>query len=251
MIGFQKTQIYQRFAGSRQEVFILNCARNNINFCNYIPQTIITKHIFKSIVSRIAYFFCLRSVCLINRYFIIGSIADNSVSDVVPNKLNFCSPVQTALEFADGFKIHAAVWDDNIVVHRECPHILLKLRCATGVIDRWPRHGMFIRRIPIDFVIMGIRMFISAVVICFMPLDFRTTITSDFCSEYLVVAHYGRFNFSGFTPVTLILWLIRVWPPFPAIRAAAALISAADQVWLYCITFRSICLADFESVEIF
>ena len=75
IIGFQKTQIYQRFAGSQQEVFILNCARNNINFCNYIPQTIITKHIFKSIVSCIAYFFCLRSVCLINRYFIIGSIS--------------------------------------------------------------------------------------------------------------------------------------------------------------------------------
>ena len=49
---------------------------------------------------------------------------------------------------------------------------------------------MLIRRIPIDFVIMGIRMFISTVVICFMPLDFRTTITSNFCSEYLAVAHY-------------------------------------------------------------
>ena len=110
---------------------------------------------------------------------------------------------------------------------------------------------MLIRRIPIDFVIMGIRMFISTVVICFMPLDFRTTITSNFCSEYLAVAHYGRFNFSGFTPVTLILRLIRIWPPFPAIGAAAALISAADQVWLYCITFGTICLADFESVEIF
>ena len=110
---------------------------------------------------------------------------------------------------------------------------------------------MFIRSIPIDFVIMGIRMFISAVVICFMPLDFCTTITANFCSEYLAVAHYGRFNFSGFAPVTLILWLIGIWLPLSTISAAAALISAADQVWLYCITFRSICLADFESVEIF
>ena len=41
------------------------------------------------------------------------------------------------------------------------------------------------------------------------------------------------------------------WFPCSAIGAAAALISAADQVWLYCITFRAICLADFESAEIF
>ena len=41
------------------------------------------------------------------------------------------------------------------------------------------------------------------------------------------------------------------WFPCSAIGAAAALISAADQVWLYCITFGTICLADFESVEIF
>jgi len=75
-------------------------------------------------------------------------------------------------------------------------------------------------------------MFISAVVICFMPLDFCTTITADFCSEYLAVAHYGRFNFSGFTLVTLILWLIGVWTPFSAVCTAAAL---TDQIRLYCI----------------
>ena len=40
------------------------------------------------------------------------------------------------------------------------------------------------------------------------------------------------------------------WFPRSAIRAAAALISAADQVRLYCITLRSICLANFKGVEI-
>ena len=109
---------------------ILNCARNNINFCNYIPQTIVTQHIFKSIVNRIAYFFCLRSICLINRYFIIGSIADNSVSDVVPNKLNFCSPVQTALEFAD----LVACWGlAAIFRHRRCRRLSVPRRSGMAL----------------------------------------------------------------------------------------------------------------------
>ena len=43
IIGFQKTQIYQRFAGSRQEVFILkiqndenNAAQQDNGRCSYI-----------------------------------------------------------------------------------------------------------------------------------------------------------------------------------------------------------------------
>ena len=34
IIGFQKTQIYQRFAGSRQEVFILKIQNNENNAAN-------------------------------------------------------------------------------------------------------------------------------------------------------------------------------------------------------------------------
>ena len=106
---------------------------------------------------------------------------------------------------------------------------------------------MFIRIVPIDFVVMGISMFISTVVIRFMPLDFCTTITADFCSEYLAVAHYGRFNFSGFTPVTLILWFIWVWTPFPAIGTSAAF---TDQVRLYCITTLLWSATNFECIQI-
>lgn len=82
---------------------------------------------------------------------------------------------------------------------------------------------MFIRIVPIDFVVMGIGMFIPTVVVRFVSLDFRTTITADFCSEDITIARYGCFNFSGFTPVALILWFIRVWAPFPAIGTSAAL----------------------------
>ena len=46
---------------------------------------------------------------------------------------------------------------------------------------------MLVGIIPINFVIMGIRVFIAAVVICFVALNFCTTIAADFSFEDITI----------------------------------------------------------------
>ena len=63
----------------------------------------------------------------------------------------------------------------------------------------------------------------------------------------------GTHNFGAYARKMLIDgYIIKVdYTGQKKLAAATAFISAANQVWFYCITFGAICLADFEGIEIF
>lgn len=107
---------------------------------------------------------------------------------------------------------------------------------------------MLIWIIPINFVIMGIRVLITSVVICFMSFDFCTPVTTDFCFEDITIVHYGCFDFSRVSPVACILRLVRVRSPFSTVCTSTTL---TDSVWFHYIIFLPDCTTDFITIQIF
>ena len=107
---------------------------------------------------------------------------------------------------------------------------------------------MLVGIIPINFVIMGIRVLITAVMISFVALDFCTTIATDFSFEDITIVHYGCFDFSGFSPVARILRFVRIWPPLATVSTTSTL---ANPIWFHYIIISGNCTTDFIAIQIF
>ena len=106
---------------------------------------------------------------------------------------------------------------------------------------------MLVRVIPINFVIMGICMLITPVMIRFMSLNFCATIATNFCFEYITVIHYGCFNFSGSSQIACILRFVWIGSPLTPVSTSSAL---ANHIWCQYITINRCCATYFISVQI-
>ena len=218
-----------------------------MNLGNDVPQSIIANHVFQRLIRRLTYFLSFWFICCVDCYFPIGTISDDIKHSPIPLKFNLSTPVDAALKFTDGFKIHTAIWN-NYFLHAKHLAEVLKFWCTIRIIDRRTWNRMFIWIIPANSVVMWVRMFISTVVICLMPFHFRPPIRPHFCLVNITVIHYRSFDFSGISQIALVLRLIGIWSPFSTISASAAF---TDHVCVHCITKRVICATNFIAVQIF
>ena len=218
-----------------------------MNLGNDVPQSIIANHVFQRLIRRLTYFLSFWFICCVDCYFPIGTISDDIKHSPIPLKFNLSTPVDAALKFTDGFKIHTAIWN-NYFLHAKHLAEVLKFWCTIRIIDRRTWNRMFIWIIPANSVVMWVRMLISTVVICLMPFHFRPPIRPHFCLVNITVIHYRSFDFSGISQIALVLRLIGIWSPFSTISASAAF---TDHVCVHCITKRVICATNFIAVQIF
>ena len=218
-----------------------------MNLGNDVPQSIIANHVFQRLIRRLTYFLSFWFICCVDCYFPIGTISDDIKHSPIPLKFNLSTPVDAALKFTDGFKIHTAIWN-NYFLHAKHLAEVLKFWCTIRIIDRRTWNRMFIWIIPANSVVMWVRMLISTVVICLMPFHFRPPIRPHFCLVNITVIHYRSFDFSGISQIALVLQLIGIWSPFSTISASAAF---TDHVCVHCITKRVICATNFIAVQIF
>ena len=218
-----------------------------MNLGNDVPQSIIANHVFQRLIRRLTYFLSFWFICCVDCYFPIGTISDDIKHSPIPLKFNLSTPVDAALKFTDGFKIHTAIWN-NYFLHAKHLAEVLKFWCTIRIIDRRTWNRMFIWIIPANSVVMWVRMLISTVVICLMPFHFRPPIRPHFCLVNITVIHYRSFDFSGISQIALVLRLIEIWSPFSTISASAAF---TDHVCVHCITKRVICATNFIAVQIF
>ena len=218
-----------------------------MNLGNDVPQSIIANHVFQRLIRRLTYFLSFWFICCVDCYFPIGTISDDIKHSPIPPKFNLSTPVDAALKFTDGFKIHTAIWN-NYFLHAKHLAEVLKFWCTIRIIDRRTWNRMFIWIIPANSVVMWVRMLISTVVICLMPFHFRPPIRPHFCLVNITVIHYRSFDFSGISQIALVLRLIGIWSPFSTISASAAF---TDHVCVHCITKRVICATNFIAVQIF
>ena len=218
-----------------------------MNLGNDVPQSIIANHVFQRLIRRLTYFLSFWFICCVDCYFPIGTISDDIKHSPIPLKFNLSTPVDAALKFTDGFKIHTAIWN-NYFLHAKHLAEVLKFWCTIRIIDRRTWNRMFIWIIPANSVVMWVRMLISTVVICLMPFHFRPPIRPHFCLVNITVIHYRSFDFSGISQIALVLRLIGIWSPFSTISASAAF---TDHVCVHCITKRVICATNFLAVQIF
>ena len=218
-----------------------------MNLGNDVPQSIIANHVFQRLIRRLTYFLSFWFICCVDCYFPIGTISDDIKHSPIPLKFNLSTPVDAALKFTDGFKIHTAIWN-NYFLHAKHLAEVLKFWCTIRIIDRRTWNRMFIWIIPANSVVMWFRMLISTVVICLMPFHFRPPIRPHFCLVNITVIHYRSFDFSGISQIALVLRLIGIWSPFSTISASAAF---TDHVCVHCITKRVICATNFIAVQIF
>ena len=218
-----------------------------MNLGNDVPQSIIANHVFQRLIRRLTYFLSFWFICCVDCYFPIGTISDDIKHSPIPLKFNLSTPVDAALKFTDGFKIHTAIWN-NYFLHAKHLAVVLKFWCTIRIIDRRTWNRMFIWIIPANSVVMWVRMLISTVVICLMPFHFRPPIRPHFCLVNITVIHYRSFDFSGISQIALVLRLIGIWSPFSTISASAAF---TDHVCVHCITKRVICATNFIAVQIF
>ena len=218
-----------------------------MNLGNDVPQSIIANHVFQRLIRRLTYFLSFWFICCVDCYFPIGTISDDIKHSPIPLKFNLSTPVDAALKFTDGFKIHTAIWN-NYFLHAKHLAEVLKFWCTIRIIDRRTRNRMFIWIIPANSVVMWVRMLISTVVIYLMPFHFRPPIRPHFCLVNITVIHYRSFDFSGISQIALVLRLIGNWSPFSTISASAAF---TDHVCVHCITKRVICATNFIAVQIF
>ena len=218
-----------------------------MNLGNDVPQSIIANHVFQRLIRRLTYFLSFWFICCVDCYFPIGTISDDIKHSPIPLKFNLSPPVDAALKFTDGFKIHTAIWN-NYFLHAKHLAEVLKFWCTIRIIDRRTWNRMFIWIIPANSVVMWVRMLISTVVICLMPFHFRPPIRPHFCLVNITVIHYRSFDFSGISQIALVLRLIGIWSPFFTISASAAF---TDHVCVHCITKRVICATNFIAVQIF
>ena len=192
-----------------------------MNLGNDVPQSIIANHVFQRLIRRLTYFLSFWFICCVDCYFPIGTISDDIKHSPIPLKFNLSTPVDAALKFTDGFKIHTAIWN-NYFIHAKHLAEVLKFWCTIRIIDRRTWNRMFIWIIPANSVVMWVRMLISTVVICLMPFHFRPPIRPHFCLANITVIHYRSFDFSGISQIALVLRLIGIWSPFSTISASAA-----------------------------
>lgn len=218
-----------------------------MNLGNDVPQSIIANHVFQRLIRRLTYFLSFWFICCVDCYFPIGTISDDIKHSPIPLKFNLSTPVDAALKFTDGFKIHTAIWN-NYFLHAKHLAEVLKFWCTIRIIDRRTWNRMFIWIIPANSVVMWVCMLISTVVICLMPFHFRPPIRPHFCLVNITVIHYRSFDFSGISQIALVLRLIGIWSPFSTISASAAF---TDHVCVHCITKRVICATNFIAVQIF
>ena len=218
-----------------------------MNLGNDVPQSIIANHVFQRLIRRLTYFLSFWFICCVDCYFPIGTISDDIKHSPIPLKFNLSTPVDAALKFTDGFKIHTAIWN-NYFLHAKHLAEVLKFWCTIRIIDRRTWNRMFIWIIPANSVVMWVRMLISTVVICLMPFHFRPPIRPHFCLVNITVIHYRSFDFSGISQIALVLRLIGIWSPFSTISASAAF---TDHVCVHCIAKRVICATNFIAVQIF
>lgn len=218
-----------------------------MNLGNDVPQSIIANHVFQRLIRRLTYFLSFWFICCVDCYFPIGTISDDIKHSPIPLKFNLSTPVDAALKFTDGFKIHTAIWN-NYFLHAKHLAEVLKFWCTIRIIDRRTWNRMFIWIIPANSVVMWVRMLISTVVICLMPFHFRPPIRPHFCLVNITVIHYRSFDFSGISQIALVLRLIGIWSPFSTISASTAF---TDHVCVHCITKRVICATNFIAVQIF
>lgn len=218
-----------------------------MNLGNDVPQSIIANHVFQRLIRRLTYFLSFWFICCVDCYFPIGTISDDIKHSPIPLKFNLSTPVDAALKFTDGFKIHTAIWN-NYFLHAKHLAEVLKFWCTIRIIDRRTWNRMFIWIIPANSVVMWVRMLISTVVICLMPFHFRPPIRPHFCLVNITVIHYRSFDFSGISQIALVLRLIGIWSPFSTISASAAF---TDHVCVHCITKRVIFATNFIAVQIF
>ena len=218
-----------------------------MNLGNDVPQSIIANHVFQRLIRRLTYFLSFWFICCVDCYFPIGTISDDIKHSPIPLKFNLSTPVDAALKFTDGFKIHTAIWN-NYFLHAKHLAEVLKFWCTIRIIDRRTWNRMFIWIIPANSVVMWVRMLISTVVICLMPFHFRPPIRPHFCLVNITVIHYRSFDFSGIFQIALVLRLIGIWSPFSTISASAAF---TDHVCVHCITKRVIFATNFIAVQIF
>ena len=101
IIGFQKTQIYQRFAGSQQEVFILNISVQNCYLGNNVTQAIFPHKIVQNIIGCITNFLLL-SICKCDAVLI--SVKTNAILQSFPEKDRFSAANNAFFEIRYGFE---------------------------------------------------------------------------------------------------------------------------------------------------
>ena len=209
-----------------------------MNLGNDVPQSIIANHVFQRLIRRLTYFLSFWFICCVDCYFPIGTISDDIKHSPIPLKFNLSTPVDAALKFTDGFKIHTAIWN-NYFLHAKHLAEVLKFWCTIRIIDRRTWNRMFIWIIPANSVVMWVRMLISTVVICLMPFHFRPPIRPHFCLVNITVIHYRSFDFSGISQIALVLRLIGIWSPFSTISASAAFSSPKTEIIRTCLSPRT------------
>ena len=114
-----------------------------MNLGNDVPQSIIANHVFQRLIRRLTYFLSFWFICCVDCYFPIGTISDDIKHSPIPLKFNLSTPVDAALKFTDGFKIHTAIWN-NYFLHAKHLAEVLKFWCTIRIIDRRTWNRMFI-----------------------------------------------------------------------------------------------------------
>ena len=182
MIGFQKTQIYQRFAGSRQEVFILNISVQNCYLGNNVTQAIFPHKIVQNIIGCITNFLLL-SICKCDAVLI--SVKTNAILQSFPEKDRFSAANNAFFEIGYGFE--EILFSRIKRIFHNSTSKSLKLWCSIGifiapVIRMWllKIRDAFSGKLPIDFMVVWVRMKFGVGGCSMVPFRNSSTITSNF-----------------------------------------------------------------------
>ena len=161
-------------------------------------------------------------------------------------------PTHTVFEVIDRCKsiLLGCICRDNRVFHRKVSSTIFKFRRTVWVIDWRLRIRIFCWIIPFDFMVVGNCVFVRSVVVRVMTFCLCLASTSNLGVNTITIL-ISCLYFTRTSDVAAIFRFVWIWTPLSTISATAALVSAADQVWLYCITFGTICLANFENVKVF
>ena len=160
-------------------------------------------------------------------------------------------PFHTCFEVADADKtilLNCIIWR-NCILHIVNLPPLLEFWRPIRIIDCRLWVGVSRRVIPMNWMIVRIGMRPWLIMICIVPFHDCASVIS-YLGIHPITALKCTFDLTRHADIATVVWFVRIRSPFSAVGAAAALPCPANQVRLYCITFRAICPANQEIFQI-